>query len=81
MITPLNVSGNEFCKRLGISQNATIMQCFRNLELVNFFKVGKKYMYPFENIEKVNQMLINNEISIKSDKGYYITLNKKVINN
>tara|TARA_R110001583_G_scaffold153828_2_gene305524 strand:- start:393 stop:551 length:159 start_codon:yes stop_codon:yes gene_type:complete len=52
------------------------MQSLRELGLVSFFKVGKKYLYPYEDIGRVNEKLRNGEITIKVDKGYYITLNK-----
>ncbi len=74
-IEPLNLTGKAFCERLGLSYNGQIMQAMRELKLVNFFKVGKKYLYAYEDIEIVNQKLRTGEISIKTNKGYYITLN------
>ena len=74
-IQPLNLTGKAFCERLGLSFNGQIMQSMRELGLVNFFKVGKKYLYAYEDIEVVNQKLRKGEISIRVDNGYYITLN------
>ena len=74
-MTPLNVTGKMFCEMIGISYNGQIMQCLRELQLVAFFKVGKKYLYPQEDVNKVNSLLRNKDISIKTDNGYYITIN------
>ncbi len=74
-IQPLNLTGKVFCERLGLSFNGQIMQSMRELGLVSFFKVGKKYLYANEDIEIVNKKLREGEISIKVDNGYYITLN------
>jgi len=52
------------------------MQALRELGLVSFFKVGKKYLYAYEDIDAVNQKLRKGEISIKINNGYYITLNE-----
>ncbi|WP_341217071.1 hypothetical protein [uncultured Wocania sp.] len=76
MITPLNLSGKEFSEALGITYNGDILKELRSLQLVSFFKIGKKYMYPTEDVKKVSNMLRNNEISIKTNNGYYITINK-----
>lgn len=75
-IQPLNLTGKVFCERLGLSFNGQIMQSMRELGLVSFFKVGKKYLYAYEDIEIVNKKLRKGEISIKVDNGYYITLNE-----
>lgn len=75
-IEPLNLTGKVFCERLGLSFNGQIMQSMRDLGLVNFFKVGKKYLYAYEDIEKVNKKLREGKISIKVNKGYYITVNE-----
>ena len=74
-IEPLNLTGKAFCERLGVAYNGQIMQAMRELDLVSFFKVGKKYLYAHEDIETVNQKLRSGEISIKVNKGYYITVN------
>ncbi|MEM9649467.1 MAG: hypothetical protein AAF969_13390 [Bacteroidota bacterium] len=74
-IEPLNLTGKAFCERLGLSYNGQIMQAMRELKLVNFFKVGKKYLYASEDLVSVNQKLRKGEISIKVDRGYYITIN------
>lgn len=74
-IEPLNLTGKAFCEKLGVSYNGQIMQALRELGLVNFFKVGKKYLYAYEDIDSVNQKLRRGEISIKVDNGYYITIN------
>ena len=73
---PLNITGKHFCERIGIAFNSQILQSLRELNLVGFFKVGKKYFYPFEDAEKISFMLRKGQISIKVHKGYYITLNK-----
>ena len=73
--TPLNITGKVFCERIGIAYNSQILQSLRDLQLISFFKVGKKYLYPFEDTEKINHKLRKGEISIKVDKGYYVTLN------
>lgn len=72
---PLNVSGKQFCEAVGITYNGQILENLRALKLVDFFKVGKKYMYPSEDVKKVSDKLRNGEISIKTNNGYYITLN------
>ncbi|NAS30395.1 hypothetical protein GTQ40_05385 [Flavobacteriaceae bacterium R38] len=74
-IQPLNLTGKAFCERLGVSFNGQIMQSMRELGLVNFFKVGKKYLYAHEDIDIVNHKLRKGEISIRVNKGYYITIN------
>jgi hypothetical protein len=51
------------------------MQSLRDQGLVDFFKVGKKYLYPREDIETINIKLRKGEISIKVNNGYYITIN------
>ena len=76
MEMPLNISGKIFCETIGIAYNGQILQSLRENNLVNFFKVGKKYMYPFEDVQKVSEKLRKGEISIKTNKGYYITINK-----
>lgn len=75
-IEPLNLTGRAFCERLGLAYNGQIMQAMRELQLVNFFKVGKKYLYASEDLDSVNQKLRKGEISIRVDNGYYITLNE-----
>ncbi|TDQ27682.1 hypothetical protein [Tenacibaculum caenipelagi] len=76
-MNPLNVTGKAFCDEIGISYNGQIMQSLRELKLVNFFKVGKKYLYHYEDIKIVNELLRKGEISIKTNNGYYITLNNE----
>ena len=71
-----NFTALAFCKYLGVAKDTTILKCLRELGLVGFFKIGKKYMYPIEEAEKINQMLRKNKISIKTDKGYYIIINE-----
>jgi hypothetical protein len=75
-IQPLNITGKAFCERVGIAFNSQILQSLRELQLVDFFKVGKKYFYPYEDAEKISSMLRKGQISIKVHKGYYITLNE-----
>lgn len=74
-MTPLNVTGEIFCKTLGLPYHNNIVKSLRELGLVNFFRVGKKYLYRTEDIGKINDMLRRKEIEIKTDKGYYITKN------
>lgn len=74
-MTSLNVSGKQFCEAVGITYNGDILKDLRSLQIVSFFKVGKKYMYPSEDIKKVSDKLRKGEISIKTNNGYYITLN------
>ena len=74
-VYPLNITGKVFCETIGISYNGQILQCLRDLNLVTFFKVGKKYMYPIEQTVEISNKLRKGEISIKTDRGYYITLN------
>ena len=45
-IDSLNVTGEQFCNSLGLPIRRDIMQQLRELQLVQFFKIGKKYMYP-----------------------------------
>lgn len=71
----LNISGKDFCQRIGITYNGQILVHLRELGLVNFFKIGKKYMYPSEDAKKISDKLRSGEISIKVNGGYYITLN------
>lgn len=71
---PLNVTNEEFCNALGLPRRGDLMLQLRELQLVKFFKIGKKYMYPRLYIEKIQTMLLNGEIHIKTDKGnYYVT--------
>jgi len=75
-ITPLNISSTAFCKHIGLANNGEILKQLRELNLVRFFKIGKKYMYPAEDAKKVSDLLRDHKISIKTYKGgYYITLN------
>lgn len=74
-MTPMNLSGKEFCQMLGLTYNGDILKDLRNLQVVDFFKVGKKYMYPVEDVKKVSDKLRKGEISIKTNNGYYVTLN------
>lgn len=74
-MSSLNITGQELCKKIGVSYNRTILSELRRLNLVTFFKVGKKYFYAHEDAEKVSDKLRSGEISIKVNKGYYITLN------
>ena len=73
---PLNINGTEFCNRIGIAYNRAILNDLRELNLVKFFRIGTKYMYPAKDVEKVNELLLTGKISIKTNRGYYITLNK-----
>lgn len=76
-ILPMNLTAEQFCKTLGLAHNYQIMEQLRELKLVTFFKVGKKYMYPRTNIDKVQRLLESQKISIKVSGGYYITLNEE----
>lgn len=77
-IESLNVTGEQFCNYLGLPIRRDIMQQLRELQLVQFFKIGKKYMYPRVYIDIVQKLLVNGDIQIRTDKGeYYITLIKK----
>lgn len=71
----LNLSGIDFCKKLGVTHHGDILKELRKFKLVRFFKIGNKYLYPTEDAKKVSEKLQKGEISIKTDKGYYITLN------
>ena len=76
-MTPRNVSSKGFCQYIGIAYHRSILESLRDLGLIeNFFKVGRKFMYPIEEAEKINQLLRKNIISLKADNGYYITINK-----
>lgn len=77
MNLPLNISGRMFCKSIGLTYNGDILKCLRELGLVDFFKVGNKYLYPQEDVKKVSDKLRSGEISIKTNGGYYITINNK----
>nr|DAX66038.1 MAG TPA: hypothetical protein [Caudoviricetes sp.] len=78
VIEPLNVTGDQFCVALGLPKRYDIMQQLRDLGLVKFFMIGKKYMYPRTYIDAVQQLLVNGKIQIRTDKGeYYIVLIKK----
>ena len=74
-ITPLNITGKELCERVGMAYHRNILIQLRELGLVNFFKIGKKYLYHVEDVKKISDKLRNGEISIKTDGGYYITIN------
>ena len=65
----------SLCTSIGIAYSGQILQALRELELVSFFKVGKKYMYPTEDVKIVSDKLRNGEISIKTNDGYYIIIN------
>lgn len=76
-ISSLNLTNKEFCNALGLPFRADLMLQFRELQLVKFFKIGKKYMYPVEYLYKIQKMLVDGDIKIKTDKGeYYVTLVK-----
>lgn len=72
---PLNMNASKFCERVGIANDSTLLQRLRDLQLVRHFKMGKKYMYYSEDATKLSDMLRNNKISIKTNNGYYVTLN------
>lgn len=75
---PLNVTGDQFCVALGLPKRRDIMQQLRDLQLVQFFKIGKKYMYPRTYINAIQEMLLGGKIQIRTDKGeYYIVLIEK----
>lgn len=79
-MTSLNVTGKEFCNAIGIAYNNEILRELRSLNLVGFFKVGKKYLYAKEDVHKISDMLRVGRISIKTDKGkYYITNNRELV--
>tara|TARA_R110002167_G_scaffold81296_6_gene222714 strand:+ start:4197 stop:4424 length:228 start_codon:yes stop_codon:yes gene_type:complete len=71
----LNITGKELCERVGVAHHRHILIQLRELGLVNFFKIGSKYLYHSEDAKKISDKLRNGEISIKVNGGYYITLN------
>lgn len=74
---PLNLTNEEFCNALGLPRRPDLMLQFRELQLVKFFKIGKKYMYPIECLYEVQEMLVRGDIQIKTDQGaYYVALTK-----
>jgi uncharacterized protein YydD (DUF2326 family) len=73
----LNLTGKTFCEAIGIAYNGQILQSLRELQLVGFFKIGKKYMYYQEDVKKISDKLRRKEIFIKTNGGYYVTLNNK----
>lgn len=76
-IEPLNLTNEEFCNALGLPRRADLMLQLRELQLVKFFKIGKKYMYPSEYLHKIQKMLVEGEIQIRTSEGsYYIALIK-----
>ena len=76
-IEPLNVDGESFLRSVGITYNRSILTKLRELKLISFFKVGKKYYYPKEDIKSISDKLRNNEISIRTDNGYYVHINNQ----
>lgn len=71
---PLNISGKEFLNTVGLPYHGEILKILREEGLVNFFKVGNKYLYHFEDVKTISDKLRRNEIRIKTDNGtYYIT--------
>jgi hypothetical protein len=75
-ITPLNLSGKDFCNYIGVTYDRKILKQLREQKLViGFFKIGTKYFYPTEEGNKLSEFLRKNIISIKTDNGYYITIN------
>lgn len=72
---PLNINASTFCKKVGIAYDSALMQKLRDLGLIRFFKMGKKYMYYNEDSKKLSDMLRENKISIKTSNGYYVTIN------
>ena len=71
----LNVTAEEFCNALGLPRRADLMMQLRDLQLVKFFKVGNKHLYPRTYIDKVQNMLLDGKIQIRTDKGeYYVTM-------
>lgn len=76
-IGKLNVTGEELCKNIGLAYHSDIVKSFRELNLVSWFKVGRKRMYKSSDVYKINQMLHDGKISIKTfEKKYYVTLNE-----
>lgn len=74
-VTPLNVTAEEFCNALGLPRRADLMMQLRDLKLVKFFKVGNKHLYPRTYIDKIQNMLLEGKIQIRTDKGeYYVTM-------
>ena len=74
-VEPLNLDGKSFLGRIGVTYHNDILLQLRELNLVNFFKVGKKYMYPAEDAKKISEKLRRREISIRTNNGYYIHIN------
>ncbi len=73
-LEPLNLSAPAFCEYLGMNYNRSLLISLRESGLVSFFKIGVKYMYLRKDAEKVQELLLERKISIKTDKGkYYIT--------
>ena len=66
-IESLNVTGEQFCNYLGLPIRRDIMQQLRELQLVQFFKIGKKYMYPRVYIDIVQKLLVNGDIQIRTE--------------
>lgn len=75
-IESLNVTAEEFCNALGLPRRADLMMHLRDLQLVKFFKVGNKYMYPRTYIDKVQSMLLEGNIQIRTDNGEYYVIMK-----
>ena len=74
-VRPLNITGRKFLQEIGLTYQNEILIKLRELNLVTWFKIGNKYLYASEDAERISEKLRKKEISIKTDKGYYITIN------
>lgn len=73
--TPLNINSRSLCERLGLGYHSKLLKDFRELNLIRFFKVGKKYLYYAEDVKPLNEKLRKGEVKIKTDEGtYYVTI-------
>ena len=66
-MTPLNVTAQEFCSRVGITHSSKLMENLRELKLVSFFKIGRKRLYALKDAEILSELLHNGEYSIKGE--------------
>ena len=77
MNNKLNITAKEFTSIVGIPYNANIMKSLRDLNLVGWFKIGKKFMYHFEDTQKISNKLRNKEIQLKvKDARYYFAFSE-----
>lgn len=72
----IGLTARDFSKEVGIAYSYDLLKSLRDNGQVNFFSVGRKFIYPKKEVESLKKKIMSSEISIKTNKGkYYITVN------